>query len=141
MKRYEIVYSDDYRPSPVSFWVHQHLDAEAWLNAEDFDPPLPRPVPGCGWASLLVDVDGVRLVFSSTEEVEHVIDVLSQNPLPTTRQLSIQRGTTVGPNRHWLSRLPAKAKPAKFRDKLVRYLKRCLPEFRAASTDDRAFRY
>jgi hypothetical protein len=52
-----------------------------------------------------------------------VIEVLARNPLPTTRQLSSERGTTLGPNKHWLSRLPAKAKPLRFRRKLVTYLR------------------
>lgn len=123
MKQSRIVYASQYTPSPVSFWVHRPLDAEIWSHARAFDPPLPQPVPGKGWARLEVELDGVHLSFASMAEVLHVIEVLARNPLPTTRQLSSDRGTTVGPNTHWLSRLPAKAKPLRFRRKLVQYLR------------------
>jgi len=40
-------------------------------------------------------------------------------PLPTSRQLSRKRELPVGPNSHWLSRLPVKLKAPKERAKLV----------------------
>ena len=130
MKHYQIKYTAQWTPSPVSFWVHRPVDAEHWANATQFDPPIPRGVPGKGWPALEVELDGVCLRFASLVELEHVMDVLSRNPLPTTRRLAQVSGTARGPNSHWLSRLPAKAKPKKFRQKLVAYLAGVEPEFR-----------
>ncbi len=128
MKKATLIYLDAYEATPISFWAHRHLDAGAWADAKRFDPPLPAPVPGRGWAQLVVELDGVTLRFSSPAELDQLIDVLSRNPLPTTRRLSELRGTTVGPNGHWLSRLPARAKPQRFRKKLVAYLRSVRPE-------------
>jgi hypothetical protein len=129
MKRAAITFSKAFQPSPVSFWVHHHRDADNWTASQKFDPPLPKPVPGRGWAKLEVEFDGVHLIFSSVEEVRHVIDVLSKNPLPTTRRLSQDRGTTMGPNSHWLSRLPSKAKSLAFRLRLVPFLEEACEKF------------
>lgn len=122
MKRVTVRYHATYRPTPVSYWAHRHLDDDVWIDASAFEPPLPKPVPGRGYAELEVECDGVVLFFASRAELDQVIDVLSRNPLPTTRRLSQDRGTAYGPNNHWLSRLPARAKPAAFRAKLVRLL-------------------
>jgi len=46
-------------------------------------------------------------------------------PLPTTRRLSALRGEALGPNSHWLSRLPASIKSPKARVRLVKVLKQC----------------
>lgn len=100
MKRVTVAYNDRCVSSPVSFWVHRHLDAGAWSDATEFEPPLPAAVPGKGWAQLHVDFDGVELRFSSRDELRHVVEVLSLNPLPTTRRLTAERGTTLGPNGH-----------------------------------------
>jgi hypothetical protein len=128
MKKASVIYLPAYEPTPLSFWVHRHLDADAWMNASQFDPPLPRPVPGQGWAQLVVEFDGVTVRFSSSAELNHFVDVLSRNPLPTTKRLAELRGTTLGPNSHWLSRLPARAKPRDFRERLIAYLERVRPE-------------
>ena len=128
MKKASIIYLREYEATPLSFWAHRHLDADAWVNAKQFDPPLPGPVPGRGWAQLVVEFDGVTLRFSSSAELKHCIEVLCHNPLPTTTRLSELRGTTLGPNTHWLSRLPARAKPQEFRQRLVAYLQRVRPE-------------
>ena len=49
MKKATVVYLPEYQPTPVSFWAHRHLDADAWVNATRFEPPLPGPVAGRGW--------------------------------------------------------------------------------------------
>ena len=128
MKKASVVYLEKYAATPLSFWVHRHLDADDWANAKQFDPPLPGPVPGRGWVQLLVEFDGVEVQFSSSAELDHFLDILSRNPLPTTRRLSELRGTTLGPNGHWLSRLPSRAKPNDFRRRLVAYLQRVRPD-------------
>ncbi|MEZ5669916.1 MAG: hypothetical protein R3F55_21275 [Alphaproteobacteria bacterium] len=134
MKKATIGYTPRFRPSPVSAWVHVPTGpVPAWRDAGAYSPPLPGPVGGRGWPVLDVEVDGVALTFSSLAELDHVIDVLSRNPLPTTRQLSAARGNGAGPNGHWLSRLPAKAKPARFRAVLVARLRRARDAYAAVA--------
>ena len=129
MKRHTILYHSTFTATPLSFWVHWNLDAEIWSEATKFDPPLPKPVPGKGWPMLSVEFDGLELYFASAQELHHFLHVISQNPLPTSSQLSKARGTTFGPNRHWLSRLPAEAKSHKTRKALFEWLVKIAPEF------------
>ena len=133
MKRLYVTFTPEFLPSPVSFWVHRHIDGGSWSDATTYDPPLPNPVPGKGWARIEVEFDGLLLEFASPEEVAHVIDILSMNPLPNTRRLSEERSTSAGPNSHWLSRLPAKSKSLKFRQRLVRFLNNAQSELQNAA--------
>lgn len=84
-----------------------------------FEPPAPEPVLHKGYAFLHIEFEAHELVFSSPAQMDHFIEVLSTKPLPTSLQLSARRGMMVGPNGHWLSRLPAKLKSPRKRDKLV----------------------
>jgi len=68
---------------------------------------------------LHVDAADVDLQFSSLAQLDHFIEVMVAKPLPTSRQLSRKRELSVGPNGHWLSRLPARLKAPKQRAKLV----------------------
>jgi hypothetical protein len=72
---------------------------------------------------LHVDAADVDLQFSSLAQLDHFIEVMEAKPLPTSRQLSKKRELPVGPNSHWLSRLPAKLKAPKERTKLVSRLR------------------
>ena len=122
MKRHWIEYGPAWVDSPLSYWVHVEADDRPYYESERFDPPRPGPVPGRGYARLFVELDGVTLEFSSLAELDHLIEVLSRKALPTTRSLSARRPGGRGPNSHWLSRLPAKAKPWRYRQRAVRYL-------------------
>ena len=46
---------------------------------------------------------------------------MAKKLLPTSIELSTKRTGSKGPNSHWLSRLPAKTKPWKYREKLIKY--------------------
>ena len=73
------------------------------------------------WCLLEVEFSGVELQFATVAEPDHVMAVLGQNPMPSGGSLLC--GQRLGrPNRHWLSRLPAKAKPKKFRTALIQFL-------------------
>ena len=128
MKKARVVYLNEYCETPLSFWVHRPVRRKFRSDTPLCDPPLPAPTPGLGWLQLIIEFDRVHLRFSSSAELDHFIDVLSRNPLPTTRRLSELRGTEVGPNGHWLSRLPSRAKPLGFRRRLVAYLQTVRPE-------------
>lgn len=119
MKKWRIEYREEFEPSPLSFWVHKHLDGDSWPDATKYEPRLPGAVPAKGYPVLIVTFSGVELRFSSLEEVEHFIDVIRQKNMPTSMQLAAKRDTSYGPNGHWLSRLPAKLKSWKNREKVI----------------------
>jgi hypothetical protein len=102
----------------LAFWVHVPVKG----SVTRFEPQAPEPVLHKGFVFLRVEFDAHELVFSSPAQLDHFIDVLATKPLPTSRQLSSRRGMPVGPNGHWLSRLPAELKSPRKRDKLVQAL-------------------
>lgn len=112
---YHFTYEKDWRTAPVAFWVHVPVPG----TELDCDPPAPTPVPHKGYLVLHVEADGFDLQFSALAQLDHFIEVLSSKPLPTSKQLSSKRGLPVGPNGHWLSRLPAKLKAPRRRERLV----------------------
>lgn len=105
----------DWRVAPLAFWVHVPVDG----SATEYAPPAPAAILHKGFVFLHVDVDGVDLAFSSLAQLNHFIDVMDAKPLPTSRQLSRKRQSPIGPNSHWLSRLPARLKTPKERAKVV----------------------
>ena len=79
---------------------------------------------------LIINTLGVELEFASVAEVEHFLSVISQKNMPTTQQLSRQRTKNYGPNRHWLSRLPAAIKPWSKRERIIPVIENALSDFR-----------
>lgn len=129
MKKYEITFKDLYPETPLTFWVHvQKLECGSF-DINNFDPPLSEVIGGKGFPELNVIFSGVELRFSSVHEVSHFISVMEKRNLPTTISLSLKRNSGVGPNGHWLSRLPSSLKPWKQREQLVKLLKTAKAEF------------
>ena len=102
-----------------------------WHHATEFEPSLPKALPTKGYPVLFVDALGVELQFSSIDEVEHFIAVISRKNMPTPLQLAQQRNTKYGPNAHWLSRLPVKLKPWSKREKILPILQSALSELKS----------
>ena len=113
----------------MTFWVHRERAGQRWALGAELDPPLPGPVGGKGYPKYHVSVAGFDFRFVSFEEMRHCIDVLSHEHLPTSIQLSAERGSGAGPNSHWLSRLPARTKPWRFREQAVATLVKALAVF------------
>ena len=130
MKKWRIEYRLKYTETPLSFWVHKHLDHEVWSYAKEFEPPLTRAIPCMGYPLLIINIFGVELEFASVAEVEHFLAVISQKNMPTTQQLSKQRTHNFGPNRHWLSRLPSCLKPWSKRERIIPIVESALKEFK-----------
>ena len=105
--------------TPLSFWVHVPVAG----SATDCIPPAPVAVGRRGFAVLHVEVAGIDLRFSSRAQLDHVIEVMETKPRPTSRQLAGRRSEPVGPNRHWLSRLPATLKSPKELPRLLAILR------------------
>ena len=85
--------------------------------------PLPRPIPGDGYARYLVEFDGFEFEFASAAEMRECIDVLGNRLMPQSRTLGAGRGARA--ESHWLSRFPASVKPWKYRERAVRFLGKC----------------
>ena len=109
----------DWRVAPLAFWVHVPVAG----SRTDYEPPAPTAIQHRGFPVLHVNVAGVDLWFSSRAQLDHFIEVMETKPRPTSRQLSERRGSTVGPNAHWLSRLPATLKSPGEQARLVGTLK------------------
>jgi hypothetical protein len=118
-----IEYVSDWRSVPMAYWVHVEQDGKHWRSAERFLPAAPVAVPHKGYAVLCVQLGDTVLRFSSAAQLAECIRVLSMKPLPTSRRLSVQRGSGHGPNSHWLSRLPASIKGPKQRAHVVEVLR------------------
>ena len=104
--------------APMAFWVHVPREDQPGA----YEPPSPHPHPIYGYSHLRVEFGKHELVFSAPAQLDHFVEVLARKPLPSSRQLSAKRGTSVGPNGHWLSRLPAELKSPKLRPELVKHL-------------------
>ncbi len=131
LKKWRIEFNSDYRPTPLSYWVHQQPEGEVWAHADRYEPGLPHAVAGKGYPLLIVETRWGTLRFASAAEIVHFLEVIGQRHLPTTRQLSRLRGRDAGPNSHWLSRLPGRIKSWKARENLMPTLRGGLKAFEA----------
>ena len=124
--KYNLAFFNERYHSPMTYWVHKGVDEENHRYADclAFEPPLPPKDPLKGYPFLTVTVLSFDMVFASSDEMKHFIEVMQQKNLPTTTFLSEQRGVAIGPNSHWLSRFPAKLKTWTKRQKLVDAVKK-----------------
>jgi hypothetical protein len=126
MKRHWIEYRETSPRCPMTYWVHHQVGES---DAQEYDPPKQAVVPGRGYPLFKVEFDGFIFEFSSLAEIRVCVEILGKKLLPRTIDLSRERGTGVGPNSHWLSRLPAHTKSWKYREKAVTYLQESLNDF------------
>ncbi|TQV73158.1 hypothetical protein FLL45_17055 [Aliikangiella marina] len=124
MSKFELSYLKGRKRSPISYWVHHGVGEDKIPYAEcvEFSPPFPNKDPMRGYPYLVVKVVGFEFEFASSLELTHCIDVLGKRNMHTTNYLSEIRGTSYGPNNHWLSRLPSDLKSWKKREKIVAFL-------------------
>ena len=123
LPRYWIEYATSWQHVPMAYWVHRQPEGDQWYDSETFDPPAPCPEGKKGFRILCIESRGMVFQFSSHEQLDSCIQILSMKPLPSTRRLSAIRGGSYGPNGHWLSRLPANVKSVKGRLQVVSDLK------------------
>lgn len=128
-----VEYTANWRRLPMAYWVHVEKDGRHWSEALEYDPPAPLPVPHKGFPVLCVEVGETTLRFSSEPQVKEFLDVMSRQPLPTSRRLSALRGPAGGPNSHWLSRLPAELKSPKGRKMAVAAVASVMAALKAAA--------
>lgn len=133
MKRHWIEYWHCEPMLPMTFWVHHSVRRHGpWIDATEFDPPRQPPVPGKGYPIFHVEFNGFTFMFASLAEIRECTRVLGTKALPSTLNLSRERGTSVGPNSHWLSRMLARTKAWRYRKEAVAYLNKSLPHFEKA---------
>ncbi|MEZ6143334.1 MAG: hypothetical protein R3B84_22430 [Zavarzinella sp.] len=113
----------------MTFWVHREADGRPWYESEIFEPPLEAVVPGKGFPLFFVEYRNFTFFFSSLAEMRVAIEVLGKKLLPTTRRLSAERASGMGPNRHLLSRLPGFVMPWRYRERAVAYFVEALNDF------------
>ena len=128
MKKSWLTYSNELTSTPITPWVDDG-QRYGWVNerAENGQWRRPKRVRTAfqtqlkQWCVLEVDYLDVRLVFALPTELDNFIEIMSTNPLPSGP--SLLKGQKFGrPNKHWLSRLPAKAKSLKFRQAICKWL-------------------
>ena len=117
--RFRFSFEPDWMAAPLAYWVHVPVSN----STTEFDPPAPEHIPHKGFCFLRVELGEEELIFSSTAQLNHFVEVFAKKPLPTSRQLSAARGTGAGPNGHWLSRLPKELKSPSKRVMVVRHLR------------------
>jgi hypothetical protein len=117
-------------------WVHYAADGGPWYAATVYDPPSPGPVGGKGYPLYFVEVDGFTFEFASLHELAACAEVLTRKVLPAT-YLVEYKGQPFYSNTHWLSRLPAKTKTWRYRERAVR----ALAQARAAFTRELGHEY
>lgn len=115
----------------MTYWVHVAADGKPWHQAQVFDPPAPKPVPGKGFPVFCVEFDSALLYFSSLAELRVCIHTLAQRVLPSNMVLTRKRSGGYGPSNHWLNRFPLRAMTWLYRQRVVKYLEASLAEFEA----------
>lgn len=140
MKSIEVRYSDDFPTSPMTGWTGVRYGV--WISDRTVSGQRRkaqwRRAPFYSsrkrWAELHAHLDGIDMQFATPQELDHFIDVMSRNPLPKGANLFPGFRRPGLPNKHWLSRFPARGKSRKFRDKAIAFLtskEPALTEFRA----------
>lgn len=142
MKSARLSYHRSFPWTPVSgragargwAWKIERMQNGEWARPVQIVHPFMSSVKL--WCLLQVEFQGVELRFATPAELDHVCDILLRNPMPSGRSL-VPECAVGRPNGHWLSRLPSKAKPWRFRQALLTYLARAKPvaEFRAFYKD------
>ena len=122
MAKYWIELSEKYIASPLSFWVHAPVDSDIWREATKFDPPLPEQDSERGYKIFKIEYKGCIFSFSSLDEIEHCIDVLSPKAMKTIRELSLNSWVNGYQHMHWLTKWPGNAKSYKDRQEIIRLL-------------------
>jgi hypothetical protein len=112
MKRSWITYSETPPESPMTFWVR------------DRSPPVLVPVKG--YPLFHVEYDGMEFQFATLGELDVCVETLGRKLLPSGEKLRLD---SVGPNSHWLSRLPGFVTPWSFRERAIAYLGKARAEF------------
>lgn len=120
--KYWIEQTKRYKKSPLSIWVHRPVGSNIWLEANEYNPPLPIKGINNLFSIFKIEHKGVEFSFSSLEEIEHCIEVLAKKILPTTNELANNSWLKGYQHLHWLTKWPSDLKSFKDRQKIVNLL-------------------
>ena len=56
MKNKNFGYIDDWRNSPMAYWVHIETDTNPWSKSEIFVPPAPVKHGNLGYSTLTIEI-------------------------------------------------------------------------------------
>ncbi|MDO6579353.1 hypothetical protein [Alteromonas stellipolaris] len=134
MSKWKFKYGHQRPTTPISYWVHKGVgeDDTYYSNCTEFTPPFPKKDVIKGYPFLTVTVLSFDIYFASMFEVNHFLSVMEQKNLPTTMALTEQRGRSLGPNNHWLSRFPARLKSWKKRETIILAVKKAQKEIESS---------
>ena len=65
MKSFQFGYTQDWKNSPIAFWVHIETNKEPWYHSESFSPPAPIKHGDLGYPVLTIEFDGFNFIFTS----------------------------------------------------------------------------
>jgi hypothetical protein len=122
MTKYWLEYSETYKESPLSFWVHRPLGSEVWQDANNYEPPLPQKDVDKGYKIYKIEYKGCEFFYSSLQEIEHCISVLDNKALKTTRELAGNSWVKGYQHMHWLTKWPGNLKSYKDRQEIIKLL-------------------
>ena len=117
MAKYWVGYTEKFKQSPVTCWVHKPIDSDGWISATKFEPSLPQKISGKGYPVYKIEYKGYELVFSTKWEIEHCISVLNKRVLPTTYKLAKESWMKGYQHIHWLTKWPSGI--SKYKDRLA----------------------
>ena len=128
MKKTCLSYHKNFPSTPISGWAGANWCGWITTKTKNGQWRNPKSVPHPFlsqrklWCRLEVHFQDIDLRFAMPAELDQFLDIMLQNPLPSGHRLI--PGLAYGrPNAHWLSRLPKKAKPWIFRQKLCKFLR------------------
>ena len=124
MKTSSVKYVSDWKQGPMAYWVHIEKGDKPWFSSEEFEPPAPKQFGSLGYPQLVIEFNRHSFIFTSEEQLKAFIEIMGKKLLPSSLELSSKRAGAQGPNGHWISRLPSKTKPWRYREKLVEYCKK-----------------
>jgi len=122
MAKYRVEYTEEYKPSPLSVWVHRPIDSKIWCDATHYEPELPNKIVNKGYPVCVIEHKRQELTFSSKEEIDHCISVFENKVLPTTHELANNSWMKGYQHLHWLSKWPGNIKSFKDRKAIIKLL-------------------
>ncbi|GAK99752.1 hypothetical protein JCM19314_937 [Nonlabens ulvanivorans] len=79
MKNKTFGYTEDWKTSPMAYWVHIEADDKPWYISEKFDPPAPVRHGSLGYPYLTIELDGFRFSFTSEAQFEEFKTIMLEN--------------------------------------------------------------
>lgn len=110
MARVRTIRVPERKTGPLTYWVHRPQDNDVWAESTRFEPDLPPPDAEGMFPLYVVEHQGHEIIFASTQELRHAIDVLGRDRLPSAQELAEAGGETDRAYMHWIATFPSRLK-------------------------------